>query len=54
MAENRTLPISLSETTRPQDSNEGLAHLLSEESSFITGQNFVIDGGMTKKMIYSE
>lgn len=26
--------------------------LLSPENSFITGQNFVIDGGMTKKMIY--
>lgn len=32
MAENRTLPISLSKTTRAQDSNEGLAHLLSQES----------------------
>lgn len=27
-------------------------YLLSDKSSFITGQNFVIDGGMTKKMIY--
>ena len=26
--------------------------LLNPENSFITGQNFVIDGGMTKKMIY--
>ncbi len=26
--------------------------LLSPKSGFITGQNFVIDGGMTKKMIY--
>lgn len=26
--------------------------LLGPENSFITGQNFVIDGGMTKKMIY--
>jgi NAD(P)-dependent dehydrogenase (short-subunit alcohol dehydrogenase family) len=26
--------------------------LLDPENSFITGQNFVIDGGMTKKMIY--
>lgn len=26
--------------------------LLSEKSAFITGQNFVVDGGMTKKMIY--
>jgi NAD(P)-dependent dehydrogenase (short-subunit alcohol dehydrogenase family) len=26
--------------------------LLNQENSFITGQNFVVDGGMTKKMIY--
>ncbi len=26
--------------------------LLNDENSFITGQNFVIDGGMTRKMIY--
>ena len=25
-----------------------------EKSGFITGQNFVVDGGMTKKMIYDE
>jgi NAD(P)-dependent dehydrogenase (short-subunit alcohol dehydrogenase family) len=27
-------------------------YLLGPEASFITGQNFVVDGGMTKKMIY--
>ncbi len=26
--------------------------LLNQENSFITGQNFIIDGGMTRKMIY--
>ena len=26
--------------------------LLNPENSFITGQNFIIDGGMTRKMIY--
>ena len=32
-----------------------LAHfLLSEEAGFITGQNYVVDGGMTRKMIYAE
>ena len=29
-----------------------VAFLLSEESGFATGQNFVVDGGMTRKMIY--
>lgn len=37
---------------KPQDIAT-LAHfLLSDEASFITGQNFVADGGMTIKMIY--
>lgn len=26
--------------------------LASGESGFVTGQNFLVDGGMTKKMIY--
>jgi NAD(P)-dependent dehydrogenase (short-subunit alcohol dehydrogenase family) len=29
------------------------AYLISEEAGFITGQNFVVDGGMTRKMIYN-
>ena len=37
---------------RPADI-AALAHfLLSAEAGFITGQNFVVDGGMTRKMIY--
>jgi hypothetical protein len=28
--------------------------LISEEARFITAQNFIVDGGMTKKMIYQE
>lgn len=31
-----------------------VAFLISDEAGFITGQNIVIDGGMTKKMVYSE
>ena len=31
-----------------------VAFLLSDEARFISGQNFVVDGGMTKKMIYKE
>lgn len=38
---------------RPEDV-AGLAHyLVSDAAGFVTGQNFVIDGGMTKKMIYA-
>ena len=38
----------------PDDIAHGTAFLLSAEAAFITGQVFVIDGGMTKKMIYAE
>jgi NAD(P)-dependent dehydrogenase (short-subunit alcohol dehydrogenase family) len=37
---------------RPLDVAALVEFLLSERSAFVTGQNFVIDGGMTKKMIY--
>jgi NAD(P)-dependent dehydrogenase (short-subunit alcohol dehydrogenase family) len=36
----------------PGDIAALVAYLLSEEAGFITGQNFVVDGGMTRKMIY--
>lgn len=39
---------------KPEDIASGIAYLISDAASFITGQNFVIDGGMTKKMIYEE
>ena len=29
-----------------------VAYLVSDAAGFVTGQNFVVDGGMTKKMIY--
>lgn len=35
-----------------EDVAETAFFLLSEKSKFITGQNMVVDGGMTKKMIY--
>jgi NAD(P)-dependent dehydrogenase (short-subunit alcohol dehydrogenase family) len=40
---------------KPQDIAEIVAFLLDgERSGFITGANFVVDGGMTRKMIYEE
>ena len=37
---------------RPEDVAQLCAFLLSSEAGFITGQNYIIDGGMTRKMIY--
>jgi NAD(P)-dependent dehydrogenase (short-subunit alcohol dehydrogenase family) len=37
---------------QPQDIASLVAYLCSEKAGFITGQNFVVDGGMTRKMIY--
>jgi NAD(P)-dependent dehydrogenase (short-subunit alcohol dehydrogenase family) len=39
---------------RPEDIAGLAAYLIGPESSFITGANFVVDGGMTRKMIYAE
>src|SRR6202040_3023673 len=40
---------------RPEDIAEIVAFLLDRErAGFITGANFVVDGGMTRKMIYEE
>jgi NAD(P)-dependent dehydrogenase (short-subunit alcohol dehydrogenase family) len=39
---------------RGEDIAEIVAYLLSDAAGFVTGQNFVVDGGMTKKMIYVE
>jgi NAD(P)-dependent dehydrogenase (short-subunit alcohol dehydrogenase family) len=37
---------------KPEDIASMVAYLLSPQAAFITGSNFVIDGGMTRKMIY--
>ncbi len=37
---------------RPEDIASMVFHLLSPEQGFLTGQNIVVDGGMTRKMIY--
>jgi NAD(P)-dependent dehydrogenase (short-subunit alcohol dehydrogenase family) len=39
---------------RPDDIAEACAFLASPAAGFITGQSLVIDGGMTRKMIYLE
>ena len=37
---------------RDEDVAELVAYLVSDAAGFVTGANFVIDGGMTRKMIY--
>jgi len=37
---------------RPNDIASLAWYLCSDETGFITGQNFIVDGGMTRKMIY--
>ncbi|HET7364252.1 MAG TPA: SDR family oxidoreductase [Burkholderiales bacterium] len=37
---------------RPRDVAELVAFLVSDAAGFATGQNYVLDGGMTRKMIY--
>lgn len=38
---------------RPEDIAEAVGFLVSEAAGFVTGAEFVIDGGMTRKMIYA-
>ncbi len=59
---NHEKPVHLTETCHRQhpagrvgqtdDIAAMVKHLLSPEAGFITGQNIVIDGGMTRKMVY--
>lgn len=37
---------------RPEDIARACVFLSQEENDFINGENIVIDGGMTRKMIY--
>jgi NAD(P)-dependent dehydrogenase (short-subunit alcohol dehydrogenase family) len=39
---------------KPGDVAPLVGYLLSDEAGFVTGQTFVADGGMTRKMIYTE
>lgn len=39
---------------RPEDIAEMALFLISRGAGFVTGQNFVVDGGMTRRMIYVE
>jgi hypothetical protein len=36
----------------PQDIASMVLYLLSDQAGFITGANFIVDGGMTRKIIY--
>lgn len=39
---------------RPEDVAAMVSFLISSQAGFVTAQNFVVDGGMTRKMIYEE
>ncbi|PLR75591.1 3-ketoacyl-ACP reductase [Bacillus sp. V3-13] len=39
---------------KPEDIAKGCLYLADPENDFVTGENIIIDGGMTRKMIYEE
>ncbi|WP_175639551.1 SDR family oxidoreductase [Metabacillus schmidteae] len=39
---------------KPSDIAKACMYLTSEDNEFVTGTNLIVDGGMTKKMIYEE
>lgn len=39
---------------RPEDIAELVAYLIASQAGFITGQNFIVDGGMSRRMMYLE
>ena len=49
-ADHRQHPVG--KVGKVEDIAEMVWFLLNSKAAFITGQNFVVDGGMTKKMIY--
>lgn len=53
-AEKHHLQHPVGRIGKPEDVAELCWYLLSDKSAFITGQNFTVDGGMTRKMIYEE
>jgi NAD(P)-dependent dehydrogenase (short-subunit alcohol dehydrogenase family) len=38
---------------RPEDVTAAVAYLLSDQAGFVNGAELIVDGGMTRKMIYT-